>query len=509
MSAPSDGNNLDVVVVGAGLGGEIQPRASYNLLRINHYVPGICVAVNLQRRYPHVTFAVFERNHRVGGTWAKNTYPGLRCDIPSELYSYSFAPNPNWSSTFASQAEILAYVEDVADQNQLTEFILLQQECLSASWKDDVCMWDVQFRNHITGAEYAVKCRVLITSVGFLDVPRGADDISGIGNFQGAVFHSSSWDHDTDFSGKNVVVLGNGCSANQFIPWLVNSSGIAGLTQIIRSAHWIAPKVDRRVGPKEKWILSHFTWVAKAHRWLLAVKFDLAFAAFRKNRLGRFLRTWLEASLKSYMERIAPVEYHSLLIPTFPFGAKRPVLDHGYLEALKDSRVAVIRPEKVQVAGPHLLTTERGQHIPTDILILANGFKAQSLLTPMEIYGRNVPLFPNLFIVTGPNTLPSGHSTLLGIECTVDYILRVIRPLFSRRQGDQCRHIKVRRVPHDDYNFNLQHRLDGLIYSSDVRNWYVDERTGRNTLVWPGTQFEFWVTRSIWPVRWEDYEFAF
>lgn len=144
-------------------------------------------------------------------------------------------------------------MEDVAERNRLTELIFLQQECLSASWKDDICMWDVQFQNHITGAAYAVQCRVLITSVGFLDIPKGTEDISGIGDFQGTLFHSSSWDHDTDFSGKNVVVLGNGCSANQFIPWLVNSSKIAGLTQIIRSAHWIAPKVDRRVGPKEKW----------------------------------------------------------------------------------------------------------------------------------------------------------------------------------------------------------------------------------------------------------------
>lgn len=144
-------------------------------------------------------------------------------------------------------------------------------------------------------------------------------------------------------------------------------------------------------------VLANFPWVAKAHRWLLAVKFDLAFPAFRKTRLGQFLRTRLEASLRSYMERTAPVEYHSLLVPTFPFGAKRPVLDHGYLDALNDSRVTVIRPEKVQITGPRLLTTERGQQVPADILILANGFKTQRLLTPLVIQGRNGAVLPDIW----------------------------------------------------------------------------------------------------------------
>jgi cation diffusion facilitator CzcD-associated flavoprotein CzcO len=174
-----------------------------------------------------------------------------------QLYSYSFAPNPNWSSTYASQPEILAYIEGVATGHHLSERIRLQQECLSATWKEDDHIWEVHFKDAASGTLYTVYCRILITSVGFLDVPRGPEDIVGFTKFQGRVFHSASWDHSVDFEGRNVVVIGNGCSANQFIPWLVKQTGLSKLTQVIRSPHWIAPKTDRIIGSKEKWYVPH------------------------------------------------------------------------------------------------------------------------------------------------------------------------------------------------------------------------------------------------------------
>ncbi|KAL3492494.1 hypothetical protein BJX62DRAFT_236093 [Aspergillus germanicus] len=442
MATQSDKTFLDVVVIGAGLG-------------------GICAAVKLREHYPHATLGVFEKNARIGGTWAKNTYPGLRCDIPSQLYSYSFAPNPNWSTTYASQPEILSYIEHVAAKHGVAEYIRPNQECLGATWSDEKSTWDVQFRSTETNTIYTIQCRILIASVGFLDIPRGPEDIAGIQDFRG-----------------------------EFIPWLVENAGVARLTQVVRSAHWIAPKVDREIGRAEKWILSKIPWLSKARRWILAVKFDLAFAAFRNNRLGRFLCAQLERSLKRYMQQTAPSRYHDLLIPTFSFGAKRP----------------------------------NDEDIPADIIILANGLKTQSLLAPMRIEGRDGailadfwhgdrqwpaaymgvadPAFPNLFMITGPNTLPLGHSTLLGIEHTVHYILRVIHSLLR----GPARRIEVRAAAHDQFNSGLERRLDGLVLSGDVRNWYVDERTRRNTLVWPGTQLEFWISRCVRRVRCDDWE---
>ncbi|KAJ0426196.1 hypothetical protein BJY00DRAFT_298280 [Aspergillus carlsbadensis] len=506
MSTPLDGTFLDVVVVGAGLG-------------------GICAAVNLRKQYPHATLGVFEKAAGIGETWVKKHTRGYA------LYSYSFAPNPNWSSTYVSQLKILSYIEHVADEHGVAEYILVNHECLGAAWQDEKCMWDVQFRNHERGFIYAVHCRILIISVGSLDIPRGPENIAGIQDFRGKVFHSVDWDHEVDFSDKNVVVIGNGCSANQFIPWLLSSAAVVRLTQVIRSAHWIAPKVDQEIGTWERWILHKIPWITQARRWILAAKFDLAFAAFRKNRLGRFLRAQLERSLRGYMQRTAPSKYHDLLIPTFPFGAKRPVLDHGYLAALHDPRVTLIRAENLRASGPFSLANNGDdENIPADIIILANGFKTQSLLTPMRIEGRNgaalsdlwhedgkypsaymgvaVPSFPSLFMITGPNTLPLGHSTLLGIEHTVHSILCVIRALLLRpaKQDRPARRIAVRAAAHDEFNSDFQSSLDGLIISHDVRNWYVDERTGRNTLVWPGTQLEFWVSRCVRRVAWGDWE---
>ncbi|KAL2859913.1 uncharacterized protein BJX67DRAFT_386522 [Aspergillus lucknowensis] len=227
------------------------------------------------------------------------------------------------------------------------------------------------------------------------------------------------------------------------------------------------------------------------------------------------------------MQRTAPAKYHSLLVPAFAFGTKRPVLNHGYLEVLHDSRVDLRLSGSIRVSGPFSLATDDGQTIPAETLILANGFRTQNLVTPIKIQGRDgsllsdvwykdggypsaymgvtVPSFPNLFMITGPNTLPSGHSTLFGIECSVEYIMRVLQPLFSHDKRDGCIWIDVRAAAHETYNTDIQNRLDKLIYSADVRNWYVDARTGQNTLVWPGTQIQFWLTRCVWPVKWEDY----
>ncbi|KAL4996652.1 hypothetical protein BDV10DRAFT_107696 [Aspergillus recurvatus] len=188
MSTLLGGSSLDVVIVGAGLG-------------------GICAAVNPQKQYPHATFGLFEKHRRIGATWAKNTYPGLRCNIPSELYSYSFAPNPNWSSICASQPEVLAYIEGVATRHHLAERIHLQQGCHSACWREDDYVWEVHFKSSAPETLYKVHSRIPITSVGFLDTPRGPYGIVGFTDVQGSDIHSASWDHSVDLEGRDVVVI--------------------------------------------------------------------------------------------------------------------------------------------------------------------------------------------------------------------------------------------------------------------------------------------------------------
>lgn len=169
----------------------------------------------------------------------------------SKLYSYSFAPNPDWSTTYASQPEILAYIKRVA-QN-LQSGIHLHQECVSAQWLEDTGLWRVEFLDTTTDEACVRHSRVLCTAVGFLDIPMGPESIANIQEFRGRIFHSSDWDHEVDFEGKDIVVVGNGASANQFVPWLLKNTGPRNLVQVIRSAHWVVPKENQRIGRVQKW----------------------------------------------------------------------------------------------------------------------------------------------------------------------------------------------------------------------------------------------------------------
>ncbi|KAL2121226.1 hypothetical protein VTJ04DRAFT_5253 [Mycothermus thermophilus] len=476
--------DFDIIIIGAGLS-------------------GIAALTRVRQELPNATVAVFEKGDRVGGTWAKNTYPGLSCDIPSQLYSFSFALNPEWPYVYASQPEILAYVESVVGRLGHSSHIHLNQECTAAQWLEDQFLWCVHLRERESGRSYVKHARFLITAVGFCDVPNGADGIRNIQDFEGRVFHSATWDHLFDFQEKNVVVVGNGCSANQFVPYLVKHASIQSLVQVMRSPHWIDPKENDPVPGWQKWtpglryvvrMFRTFPLSNRLWRYWLAAKLDLAFMAFRTSTLGNTLRKFVQKSLENYMRRTAPSEYHNILIPDFDFGAKRPVLDHGYLGVLHDQRVKLLQSPSLTVVGPREIQAEDGETFPADVIILANGFKTQQLLTSMAITGRNgtelpeiwrqeghfssaymgvcVPDFPNFFLLTGPNTLPAGHSTLVGIECSVEYILRLLRHLW--KESSPTKRIKAQITPraHEAFNDWIQARMQGLVYTASVRNWY-------------------------------------
>lgn len=162
---------------------------------------------------------------------------------------------PEWQNVYATQPEILAYINDVVSSFDVTGYILLKQECVEAKWLNDEYLWRLKFVDRTTGHSYFRHTRILITAVGFCDIPKGTEDIHGIEKFQGHVFHSATWDHSFDFSGKDVIVVGNGCSANQFIPYLVNRTSIRNIAQVVGSSHWIAPKDDSAVPYWKKWLV--------------------------------------------------------------------------------------------------------------------------------------------------------------------------------------------------------------------------------------------------------------
>ncbi|KAK3177469.1 hypothetical protein K4F52_009760 [Lecanicillium sp. MT-2017a] len=489
MNTPEE---LDVIVIGAGLSG----------------AKGICALISTIRRLPGTSIAVFDKSDSVGGTWAKNTYPGLRCDIPSKLYSYSFALKPDWRNEYATQPEILSYIRDVVSFFRVSDHIHLQQEVEGAEWLDDKSQWRVYFVDGDSGKRYIKHSRFLITAVGFCNLPNEPDGVQNIEAFQGRLFHSSNWDHSMDFRDKHVLVIGNGCSANQFIPHLISEASVRSLTQVVRSSHWVAPKQSRSI-PEWERLMRNFPGAAWLARFSIATKLDFAFSAFKTNLIGELLRKALQSSIASYMRQQSPSKYHDILIPDFDFGAKRPVLDHGYLSALHDDRLTLLRSASLTVTGASEVQTADGEKVHADIIIMANGFRTQELLTPMVIEGRMgvklpdvwhqggfasaymgvcVAGFPNLFLLTGPNTLPSGHSTL---------------SVFGTFAGTR---VEVSAAAQTLFNEWIQAKMKQLVYTADVRSWYVDRRSGQNTLIWPGSQLSFWWSRCVKKPQWGDFE---
>ncbi|KAK2591269.1 hypothetical protein QQS21_011050 [Conoideocrella luteorostrata] len=503
---------LDLIIIGAGFS-------------------GICALIKTLQKLPDAKVAVFEKADSVGGTWAKNTYPGLSCDIPSQLYSYSFALNPDWQNVYASQPEILAYIKDIVSSLGISERIQLGQECTAVEWVHDESLWRVKLTDRANGRNYLRYARFLMTGVGFCDIPNGTENIRNVEKFKGRIFHSANWDHSFDFDNKDVIVVGNGCSANQFVPHLVNETSVRKVTQVVRSSHWIAPKNDCVISKWHKRLCRNFPAFAQLSRLWIAAKLDLSFNAFKAGIIGDMLRTVIQMRLTSYMRRLSPPGYHDMLLPDYDFGAKRPVMDHGYLSALHDSRLTLIRSCSLTILSPREVECDNGQLLEADAIIMANGFKTQGFLAPIRVTGEegqelhqvwnqngNFPSaymgvcaagFPNLFFLTGPNTLPSGHSTLVGVECSVEYILRIMSPFLKNSGVFKGRSIQVSAMAQERFNNWIQAKLCGLVYTARVENWYTDKGSGRNTLIWPGSQLAFWWSRCVRKPRWKDFETKF
>ena len=210
--------DADVLIIGAGMS-------------------GVGMAVQLTRQYPEATFTLVEKTDNIGGTWKVNTYPGCGCDVASHFYSYSFELNPDWSQKFSMQSEIQAYFRGVAEKYNIVRHVRFSSTVEKARWNDEAQLWDVTLKNQRTKETYTSRARAVVSAVGSLSIPQTCK-IPGAISFQGHLFHSATWDHSFDWHGKDVVVLGNGCSATQFVP--VMSEEAKKLTQFARQPQYLA-----------------------------------------------------------------------------------------------------------------------------------------------------------------------------------------------------------------------------------------------------------------------------
>lgn len=343
---------------------------------------GIALGATLRRWYDIGDIQFFERNDGLGGTWHANRYPGCACDVPSALYSLSFAPNPDWTRVLPPAEELRAYLGAVADRHDLRRRMRFGVEVRRAAWDEARARWRLTVVRIADGAVSAHECQFLFSATGQLVRPRELD-VPGVDTFRGDVLHSARWRDDVELDGKRVVVFGNGCTGVQLVPAIVGRT--KHLTHVVRSKHWILPGVDRLINDYTRAVL-RIPGMGALSRFAIFVFAEDQLRCFYQNWDSRRYRRNMRKTAEKYMRKMAPEKYHHLLIPDFEVGCKRRIFDPGYLESLHaenleltSDKVAEIVPEGVKFAD--------GRVIEADVIVACTGFQMEDYTHPMEIIG--------------------------------------------------------------------------------------------------------------------------
>jgi cation diffusion facilitator CzcD-associated flavoprotein CzcO len=447
---------------------------------------GVGAAVMLERAgYRNVT--VFEKAERVGGVWHHNTYPGAACDIPSHLYEFSFAPNPRWSRRYAPQAEIQAYVEDVARRHGVTERIRTGTRVDGASWDESRRKWLLE-----TSAG-AHEADVLLTACGQLSVPT-VPPLPGLDSFAGPSFHTARWRHDVDLTGRRVAVIGSGCSAIQVVPAIQPTVGQVDVYQ--RSPGWTFPKMDFEYSERAKSLFERFPILQRADRASVFYFQELGAAGMTKYR-------WMMPAFRRVAKRqidkaISDPELRRKVTPTDEIGCKRIMLTDEWYPTLTKPNVGLIA-DRVAAITPAGIRSADGVERAYDAIVLATGFATHGFVAPMEITGAggrslteawadvpraylglSVPDFPNMFLIYGPNTNGGTGSVISTIEAGTNHVIAALDEL----ERADAQRIEVTREAADRFDRDLREALAGTVWHTGCTNWYVDAN-GNDPNQWP------------------------
>jgi cation diffusion facilitator CzcD-associated flavoprotein CzcO len=453
---------------------------------------GLGMAIALKRDGEH-DFVVLERASELGGTWRDNTYPGCGCDVPSHLYSFSFAPNPRWSRTFSGQAEIWEYLREVSRRFAIDPHIRYRHEVTSARWDAERERWEL----HTSGG--VLTADVLIAGPGPLSDPK-LPDIPGIESFRGAMFHSAKWDHSHHLEGERVGVIGTGASSIQFVPQI--QPRVERLSVFQRTAPWILATRDREVSRAEHVLYRALPPAQLAMRAAVYSARELFVIGFMRPRADspreRMARRHLEA-------QVADPGLREQLTPNYRMGCKRVLISNDYYPALQQPNVELVTDPIREVTPGGVITGDGTLH-QLDTLILGTGFHVTDMPvakwvqgvdgrtladawrgSPQAYLGTSVAGFPNLFLLAGPNTGLGHNSIVFMIESQLNHIVGCLR--FMRRHG--LHSFDVHEEVQRSFNERIQRRLQGTVWNTGgCASWYIDAN-GKNTTIWPGFTWPF------------------
>ena len=467
--------HVNVFVIGAGFG-------------------GLGMAIKLAEQGEH-DFLVVDRGDDVGGTWRDNTYPGAACDVPSQLYSFSFALNPTWSRSFSPQPEIQAYIRRVAEQSGVLDRFRFRTTVEDARWDEQGQQWRIR-----TSAG-ELTANVLVSAAGALSDPK-LPDIDGIESFGGELFHSAQWNHDYDLTGKRVAIIGTGASAIQIIPEIAPQ--VARLDVYQRTAPWVMPRHDREYSGVEKLAFKRLPWLQRVYRTAIYWGRECFVPGFTVN--PKLALPAKKAALGNIEKGIKDPVLREKVTPNFQIGCKRILISNDYYPALDRDNVEVVTDRIAKVTPSAVVTTD-GTEREVDALIVATGFYTTDLPIAAHITGRDgvtladhfrrhgmqaykgstVAGFPNLFFIVGPNT-GLGHSSMVFmIESQIAYTLDALRTM--REQGVGA--VEPSPRAQQRWNDDVQRRMKKTVWNAGgCSSWYLDEH-GRNVTLWPRTTFTF------------------
>jgi cation diffusion facilitator CzcD-associated flavoprotein CzcO len=454
---------------------------------------GIGASVALQRA--GIEHVVLERADDVGGTWRDNSYPGCRCDVPSHLYSFSFAPHPDWSETYAPQPEIQAYLRHVAERFGVVGRTRFGHEVLDATWHDGEQRW------HLHTPRGLLTADVVVLANGPLAEPR-LPDLPGIDTFTGPAFHTARWRHDVDLTGLRVAVVGTGASAIQVVPAI--QPGAGSVTVFQRTPPWVLPHRNRTITSAERALYRRVPAAQRVVRGLVYWSRELIARPLLTN--GRALAR-LEAMARRHAEQqVADPALRAALIPTYRPGCKRLLPSNDWYRAVTRPNVELVQAA-VGAVTPDGVVDATGRHHEVDAIVWATGFQVTDNPVLARVHGRRgrslaerfaehgmraylgttVPEFPNLFLLAGPNTGIGHTSLVVMIEAQLRYVVDALRTMETRRATS----VEVREPVMAAWDAEMIDKGAGTVWmSGGCASWYLDA-DGRNTTLWPDQTYRF------------------
>ena len=455
---------------------------------------GLGLAIRLKLA-GYTDFTIYEKADTLGGTWRDNTYPGACCDIRAFNYCYSFEQKTDWSAHWVPWNEILAYMNHCADKYGVRSHIRFATPIVAARYDESTALWTLE-----TAAGETIDADFVITGTGQLNRPF-VPGIEGAERFAGRAFHSAAWDHDFDYAGKKVAVIGNAASAIQFIPHLARSAAEVSIFQ--RSANWIIPRGNRPFSEGAKRLLGRSKLLSKLYRAAIWCYYEGLMYPIIRGVPG--FTHYIRRLARRALAEVDDPELRAKLVPDYPIGGKRVLVSDNYYKSLNRDNVQIVDAgiERITERG---IVTRDGNEIEADLIVYGTGFRSTEFLAPMQVVGRGgasleeqwqrngseaylgivVPGFPNFFTLYGPGSNLGHNSIIFMFECQIRYILASI-DLVTRTNS---RSIEVTTAACEEFNRHLQKKLAGAVWAKLDSSWYISG--GKIVNNWGGSTVSYW-----------------